>query len=366
MNSKNWVKKFLLIVFLIILLIGSINFIIDPLWTFNHNNLFNKKQKHFNERQQKTNNVFFNGYSEYNGILLGSSRSSFINQNDFINMKIFNYAIESMYPFEYKGYIDFVKDIKEKDLEYIIIGADFYNTKNIINKTFKEPSFYIREASQFAYRYKMLFNLEVLFKSMNNIKINTFSQDNKYYLRDNVKIREKVSEKVRIKNYTKNIIRHTYSFSKANYTWNKDYFSILKQIKEENSNTRFIIFTSPISADLFVSIIKNTNKFEEYKVWIKGLVDLFGEVYCFMDISNITKNLNNYPDDDHFYPKIGKLLANNISLNQFGRDSNQFGTLVNKYNVDSFLDNQFDKILEYSYSKDFPNQDIKNKLKDIK
>ena len=32
-----------------------------------------------------------------------------------------------------------------------------------------------------------------------------------------------------------------------------------------------------------------------------------------MDINSITKNLENYPDDDHDYPSILKLLANKLS-----------------------------------------------------
>ena len=61
---------------------------IDPLWSFAYDNKFNTIQKGFNERQQKTNNVYFNGLNEYDRILLGSSRTTFINQNDFQNMKI--------------------------------------------------------------------------------------------------------------------------------------------------------------------------------------------------------------------------------------------------------------------------------------
>ena len=120
MSSKKFLKIVLGFSSLIILFIFVLNFIVDPLWLFNHSSKFNQKQGSYDERQLKSNYLYYNLKDNFDGILLGSSRATFVNQNDFKNMNIFNYSSSSMQPFEYKGYIDFAKKVKEKDLNILL------------------------------------------------------------------------------------------------------------------------------------------------------------------------------------------------------------------------------------------------------
>jgi len=353
MDYKNWVKKFSIISILGIFFIVFINFIIDPLWIFSHKSNFNKIQEGFDERQQKSNYVKNNGLKDIDGLLLGSSRSTFINQNDFYNMNIYNYALDSMYPFEYKGYIDFAKKIKGKDFKYIVIGADFYNTMLPKEKKFENPSFYIENTNSFIYKYKSFFSLDLLYKSLLNLKSSLFN--NKlpiYYNRANIKFRPKVSEKLRINNFRNSLIRHTNAFIGSNYTKNNDYLNILSEIKADNLNTQFIVFTSPVTADLLVSMVRDANRIDEYKKWLKNLIDIFGEINHFMDINSITKNFENYPDDDHYYPHIATLLANKISKKDNENIPSDFGVILNKSNIENYLVNFEKRLLKYRIRKE--------------
>ncbi|WP_457747981.1 hypothetical protein [Sulfurimonas sp.] len=327
-------------------IVGGINYIMDPLWTFSHKYNFNNIQKGFDERQQKTNYVNFKSMNQYKGILLGSSRTTHINQNDFGNMKIFNYASSSMRPYEYKGYIDFFKKKKQGELNYVIIGADFYGICNPIDVKFKKPEFYIDKAQSFMYRYKMLFSIGAIKNSLRNYKI-FYTGAHQYYDRDNIKYAEKVSEKERFERYTKNLKRHTESFMSPKYEYNSNLISIYTSLKKNNPNTKIILFTSPITADLLVSIIKNGDKLEEYKQWLKNMVDIFGEVYQFMDINSITTNLDNYPDDDHFYDNVAQMVANKIAGIENKNIPNDFGILLNSSNIDKYLINFENKLKEY-------------------
>jgi len=347
MNDKKWIKIFFIISLLGIVFVGSINFIVDPLWSFKHTNKFNEIQLHFNERQQKTNDVYFNGLDKYDGIMFGSSRTTFINQNDFHNMNIYNYAIDSMYPFEYEEYLKLAKEAKGKEFKYIIIGADFYNSMKRRIKRFENPSHYIDNTRSTFYQYKMLLSIDAFKKSLKNIVSNLFKQPNVYYTRNNVKFRAKVSEKERIERYTKNLKRHTENFVGDNYKSNKEYINILKRLKKENPNTKFIIFTSPITADLLVSIIKNGDKIEEFEKWLKEIIEVFGEVYHFMTINSITTNLQNYPDDDHLYPKSTKLLANKLSGKKNSSIPKDFGVLLNENNIDDYIMNFKKQLKQY-------------------
>jgi len=45
--------------------------------------------------------------------------------------------------------------------------------------------------------------------------------------------------------------------------------------------------------------------------------------------------LQNYPDDDHAYPNIVKLIANKLSNTQNSEIPTDFGILLTKENIDS-------------------------------
>ncbi len=347
MSYKRWIKLNFILVISISLIVATINYIIDPHWSFKHKNSLNQMQLPFNERQQKTNMVYFRGLDKYNGILIGSSRATFINQNDFYNMKIFNYALDSIYPFEYRDYINFAKKIKGKDFKYIIIGADFYNTKKPNNLKFKNPEYYINNSTSFLYRYKMLFSIDSLKKSIKNIEANISKIVPIYYTRENVKKRQRVSEEERVKNYNRHLKIHLNSFIGKNYQPNPKYLKILKRLKKDNPNTKFIVFTSPISANLLVETLRKGEKIDEFKKWLRDLVDIFGEIDHFMTINSITTNLQNYPDDDHFYPYIGKLLANKISNKKNENIPKDFGIKLTKYNINKYLIEFENKIKQY-------------------
>ena len=347
MSYKKWIKLNFILILTISLIVAIINYTIDPHWSFLHKNSLNQIQIPFNERQQKTNMVYFKGLERYDGLVIGSSRTTFINQNDFYNMKIFNYALDSIYPFEYKDYIDFAKKIKGKDFKYIIIGADFYNTKKPNNLKFKNPKYYINNSTSFLYRYKMLFSIDSLKKSIENIEANLSKTAPIYYTRENIKKRPKVSEDERVKNYNKHLKIHVNGFIGKNYQPNPKYLQILKRLKKDNPNTKFIIFTSPISANLLVETLKKGEKIDEFKRWLRDLVNIFGEIDHFMTINSITTNLQNYPDDDHFYPYIGKLLANKISNKKNNNIPKDFGIKLTKDNIDNYLKEFENKIEKY-------------------
>jgi len=347
---KKFTFKVVVFTGIVLLFIGAFNWLVDPLWTFNHSNKFNNIQNGFDERQQKTNFIYNRGLDDFDGILLGSSRTTFYNQNDFGTMKIYNYASSSMFPYEYKGYIDFAKKVKGKDFKYIIIGSDFYGTNLPKDVKFKNPEFYISNSTSFSYRYKMLASRDALKQSIHNLQ-NSFLGGQQYYDRNNVKYQPKVSATERLERYTTHLKRHTMELSYPKYVYNNNYIKILKEIKKDNPNTKIIIFTSAVTSDLLVSIIKNGNRIDDYERWLRDLIEVFGEVHHFMTINSITKNLENYPDDDHAYPHIVKLVANKIAKIENANIPKDFGVLVTKENIDQHLQSLKEQIKTYDMNQ---------------
>ena len=338
MQYKKWVRYFLLIVFSTISLFGLFNYTIDPLWTFCHSNQYNNAQPGFNERQLKTNRAYFCGLEQYDALLLGSSRTTYINQHDFKTMKVFNYSGVAMYPNEYKEWVKQAKEIKGSDFKTVIIGVDFFGSNGgpfgqMQMKQTPKPSHYLEISKSMMYPYKMLFTTDTLEKSMESIehskKLGTTD-----YTRTNVKQTIHISKERKQQAINHQTGLYTYQVYGSGYQFNpklKPYFEVLKK---ENPKTKFIIFTTPISIDLF-KILVQSGRLDDYKKWLRLLVKEFGEVYDFMGINTITKNRDNYADLHHFYPEFGTLIADRVTGVKNSKLPNDFGIRVNKENLES-------------------------------
>jgi hypothetical protein len=338
MQTIKWLKLFFSLSFVLLSIFALFNYAMDPLWTFSHSHTFNNVQSGFNERQQKTNYVYFNKLKEYNGLILGSSRTTFVNQHSFRAMNLYNYACSSMVVSEYNKYINFAKQAKEQDFQTIIIGLDFFNTNKKYRYYSEKPEYYINNTTQPFYRYKMLFSLDVYNHSMRNLKYQKRGAET-FYTRDNIKFQKKITEEQRRQRYAVNLARHTDDFIDKNYIYDSTYKDKLATIVKQNPNTHFIFFTSPITANLLSSILINAKRFDEYERWLKETIKIAGEIHHFMDINSITTNLENYPDDDHFYPYIGDLIANRILNHPDSHLPNDFGITLNEKNIDAYLKN---------------------------
>jgi len=340
MSYKKWTKYFLAITLFAISIFGLFNYTIDPLWTFCHSNRYNNAQVGFNERQQKTNRAYFCGLNKYDSLLLGSSRVTYINQQDFKGLKVFNYASVSMYPVEYKQWIDVAKKIKKDDFKTIIIGMDFWGSSDgtFAKKQMKntpKASTYLDTASSFLYRYKMLFSMDTYKKSIESIK-HSKSLGTTDYTRDNIKLTIRISKSRKQQAVNTQINLYNNAFYGKGYHFNKKLKKYFKKLKNDNPNSKFIIFTTPISADLFKLLVKNGN-IKDYKRWLLTLVDSFSEVYNFMGFNTITNNPNNYADLHHFYPPIGTLIAKRIVGIKDNSLPKDFGIKLNKDNLKGYF-----------------------------
>ena len=59
MTHKDWFYSSLRATLLILLLVVIVNYFNDPLWISDQENFLNDQQQGFNERQQKTNLLYF-------------------------------------------------------------------------------------------------------------------------------------------------------------------------------------------------------------------------------------------------------------------------------------------------------------------
>ncbi len=290
---KKWLKAILTLIFVSILTITSINYIMDPMWSFEHEHPYNQYQRGSNERQQKSHHLYFSSH-KYNTLLIGSSRTSYINQDLWFEKgSTFNYAVSDMQPQEYIPYIDFAITQARQPIKRIIIGLDFFGALEYHPYISTQSSSLLEPIVNNFYRWKLLLSFKALDYSIKNINYyrkkrpGTYRRNNtKNFFPTNNRTEQayiKSNEKG-LKNYQK----HRYSTA-----YYENYKTILLTIKQNYPDIEFIVFTSPVSEEHFKLLI-NSGQYKNYERWLKESTKVFDKIHHFMYVNNFTKSSKDY------------------------------------------------------------------------
>ncbi len=333
-KNRGWLFLTLGVIALPLALIGGFNYYIDPLWCFNHSHKYNQIQIPFDERQQKTNRIHF-GPADYDTLVLGSSRTTYMDQEELIGHKAYNYALSIMLLEEYYEYIEYAKQQTGHEFEYIILGLDFFVTnQNLkLQNEFRPPAYYIGISEEFGYRYKHLISLDVLEFSRKNYNASkagipvTFDYD-----RQGRKTLRRLSpEETRtlvaanLTNYEQNIF--------SNYQY-RDVKGILTRLKDANPETRFVVFTTPTARPLW-DLMTQQGLLPYYQQWLEDCVAVFGQVYNFDYPNSVTNDLGNFYDASHVYPGVETWIAHKITGYPDKQIPEDFGILLDRDNLAS-------------------------------
>lgn len=357
---KKWLLKLLISFFLILTVIGIpiivINFTSDPLWIFDHSNKYNDIQQGFNERQQKVNQLTFSN-EKYDALLLGSSRSTYINQHKFKDLKVYNLSVSSMYVEEYKDYIEYAKKRNGEPFKYIFLGLDFFAADQFrAESTNEPPEFYINQANSYLYRLKTLASFDTLELSVpvltSSLQDKPVFVDHRYYNRENVAKPFPVTDEIRNKRIETNVVEF---FQKDEpYKYDPNIKKMLNELIEANPATKFIVYTTPVTASRLMIQLENEDYRLGYKKWLTDIVETFGEVHHFMRINEGTLNLENFSDSQHFIPSFGDQIINEIWNKS--REKKDLGVVLSKKNLESEMrklekDIQEHQDMAYSFLK---------------
>lgn len=333
-------KKFSRVTVAVFLVMAAItagfNYWIDPLWHYGHANAFNSIQKVTNEREQKIAMLHY-GRHDYDTLLIGSSRSTYIHPSAFEDWDVFNFSVANMSIREVHS-IMLYSQSQLPGLKRYLVGADFFKSSEKEAGAPRSLANYEKKIAQPFYRTKNLLSLDSLDISIQNF-LNSATDtvdEERMYNRKGEAFAKKLTKQEVDESTSLKIERFEEEFYGSNYTYYKDYPLILQKIKEAAEPGELTVYTTPISTALFASLV-STGLYEDYEQWIRDLVRVYGGVWNFMYPNTITNDIMNYQDGHHFYPEIGTLIAKRIQHPDTAEVPDDFGVFVTADNVDEHL-----------------------------
>lgn len=319
------------------------NLYIDPLWCFSHSNRWNNHQPGFSERQQKTNRIYFTELEKYDTLMLGSSRTAYINQYDFHGMKVFNYAADNMLPWEYEQWIEIATRIKGAPFKHIIIGIDFFGTAEnydpVMERYYhgKKAKDYLFNTLQPLYRLKALLNFDSIRHSINSIRFTLHPTISDYDRRNVRHCNIVVSEKEKARYIQRDIREYQTHLSNGQYRYRTSWPYMIHVLKGRYPKTRFIFFTTPVSQPFFEKIVLENGRVDDYKRWLTETVNTAGKLYHFMDLNSVTTSLENFFDAHHMYAKGVAWVAHRISGYRVDTIPPDFGKVLTPESIDDYF-----------------------------
>lgn len=309
------------------------NYIIDPLWCFDHSYFSSLRQGKFNERQQKSD-LLVKHKNNYSILLLGSSRVTYIPSTLFGKNRAFNFAVNAMLPDEYVYYTDFFKKLNNVKPKIIVLGLDFFATNaNFKGYNYLQPSVYFENAENKFWRWTVLLSKDVLVYSIKNMLDTLHPNTIDYYDRNAIKHAAYVPEKARLYFVEKDLNIYK-SFNYADNYHYKNLKPLLRELIVHNPRSHFYVFTTPDSIELW-RLLVSQGLLKDYLKWLADIVQVFGGVYDFMGDTAFTSNTSNYMDANHFYPEVSKQLMDAL----FSGRSGKYGTYIDQNNIQQYTQN---------------------------
>jgi len=317
--------------------IVSFNYWMDPLWSFGHAHANNDVQIVTDEREQKTANQLYDPKTA-DTLLIGSSRSTYIHTTGFKKWDVYNYSVANLSMREYESMMLYAFE-KNSEYERVILGVDFFKSSTREAGAPRSISNYEAKVQKPFYRAKNLLSYDVFKYSVDNFKLSSnddIVRDRLYNRQGNAFAKE-LTEEETFKQTVSKITKFEDTFYGENYEYFPQYKKVMTNVRDTHPEAEKIVYTTPISTELFKAVVY-TDLLDEYELWLRDLVDVYGGVWNFMYPNEVTNDITNYYDGHHFYPEVGDLIAARIEQGNSADVPKDFGVYVTPENVDEHME----------------------------
>ena len=342
-----------------LLIIGCINYVVDPYGLYRKIDL-----KGFNQQKEGVRSkIRFVKALELplrkpKTVILGSSRAHEAINPDDIELSdqqyapAYNLGIDMLRIHEAADYLQFA--VNNSNIKRVIFGLDFFMFNSLQESEVGfDPSLISSRPSILQYLKSTLISGSAFIDSVRTLKQSNAQTARREFLSNGYRPAKMVffglSDYAALHYYT----NFTFLSPKSNtkyygeFSLNKkvffDFERILKICKEKKIDLKMYI--SPAHADLEGEGLRATGNWNLFENWKRKLVDLSDQygysVWDFSGYNSITTEsvktpMKNYWDSSHFDEQIGHLIIKRIFRNNGGVPSD-FGVLLNKESIDSEL-----------------------------
>ena len=339
MKPSHWLIKLTATSLLLLgIPIGSVmafNYYIDPNWTFTHAHDNNDMQRGFNERQQKTNWINAQNHFKYDAIMIGTSRTTYINSEQF-SAPLFNYSLSNLHITEYPQFLQYAKDKNEQPFQTVYVELTITSYDGNIQPSFTESDSFFSQAEDPFLKYSSLFSQETFEHAKLNYEMskNDASDLPRIYDRN-----LQVSTTYKGKDLEQRLAvlkRQLASRDESKPNWmsyRDDFKPTLQEIKAMFPTAQIVPFSDLIWSERLTTYIQHPQVTPAYKRYVTDIVDTFGQFYSFHQYNETTMNEANFFDLYHFYPAIGDDVA--AALQQ--PTASELVYIVTKDNLDEYF-----------------------------
>jgi hypothetical protein len=334
-NNTKWIILVLLFIILNFILLGLVNYIVDPFRVFGSNIL--PYQVQMNERFVKIEYLKKNNH-KYNAYLFGSSRIGTTNpkiiEQYIPQSRFYNFTLSSANLYDYEIHLEFfLKKKYEINTLYLQLDLDDMSAygHNEFTYSYKlHPE--VNDVSISRYYMDYLFGffpLNISSKIMNNInhkKTKCYQRDLGTWTLDN-------NEAYLVENCTE-YVKQVSSFNFKNrrtqhYTTADRSMKSLKKIVElcNKHNIKLYVFTTPHNQNKMDTFI--LSDYNNYLTDISSITDF----YDFTGYNPVTENNCNYYEMSHYRPHVGELIAGKIFNDKNINIPNNFGKYIKKGSI---------------------------------
>lgn len=337
-NFIIWSIIFFIPTFIFIICPAIYIFLVDPLWQWDHPWHLTRWHRPFNERMQKTNYLASHKLN-IDTLIVGSSRSSYINPEWLGTGNGFNYAVSSGKPSEFATHISYVKKRSKMPLRLVVIESSFGHAL-AVDTTFEEPQKYIDDAEDWTKKYKNLFSRDTYKLAKNSCRSPLYN----YYLYEGEVLhsyrypyREYANSTTKEQEVSSQV--DSYRKNAYNRAYDELFSEHLSDIHKALGDTDFIVYTTPVSAPM-MCLMYDMGRMDAYERWLRELVAEFERVYHFMYPNEITMDLDNFNDAHHPTEETTERLIQIITRLRFNTTHNNNGlpcVILRQDNIDLYI-----------------------------
>lgn len=357
MIEKKWIRIWFLIVAAVIVIVGFVNYIIDPYGT---NNRF-----HFSLNQAKNGSTLrplhfklpIVAKGNIDNLMIGTSTVGVMKPevlNNYFGGNTFNLSSPSSLTDEQYDLLRYALHFNK--IKNVVYGLDFMSLNGV--KAKRESEF--DEISNQIITYKNITESPLIYLSLDSLKRSVsmlMSEKSTIYLKNGRRDFQLAKEKI-AKGEFKLKYNPNYAFFNNDqynpYRYSAKKMHYVKRIIElcKSNNINLFIYTPPKYSEHFYTVYINlTDDFIRFKKELSKITSYID----FEGINPISIDKNNYYDYLHLRENLSDTIFSMIFSNRSLEISKKFGALVTGNNIDTHLDDIKQQV------KNYDSHDIKQK-----